>query len=120
MSQTAQRQDVRRELGAGDEKTGISAAVDGNVDLNVRDEGVEVSIVEKGGGRRVHRSWVFRMNEVIANWYGMQLGILNTFSGLIPQIACVHLHLPTKSPPIPPKKKTTYPKTAPSSAQSVN
>ena len=79
MSQTAQRQEVQRELAAGDEKRGISAAVDGKVDLNVREEGLEISIVEKGGGRRVHRSWVFRMNEVIANWYGMQLGIMNTF-----------------------------------------
>jgi hypothetical protein len=117
MSETAQRQEVQRELAAGDERRGLSATVDGNVDLN---EGLEVSIVEKGGGRRVHRSWVFRMNEVIANWYGMQHGIINTFSKLIPQIACVHLHLPTKSHPIPPKKKTTYQKTPPSSAQSVN
>src|SRR5271154_4531673 len=103
MSQTAQRQEVQRELAAGDQKRGISADVDGKVDLNVRDEGLECSILEKGGGRRANRSWVFRMNEVIANWYGMQLGIINTFSKLTSQIACVQLHLRTKSPPISPK-----------------
>jgi hypothetical protein len=77
MSQTAQRQEVQRELAARDEKRGISAEVDGKVNL---DEGLEGSILEKGGGGRVHRSWVFRMNEVIANWYGIQLGIINIFS----------------------------------------
>jgi len=120
MSQTAQRQEVQRELGAGDEKMGISAAVDGKVDLNVRDERLEVSIVEKGGGGQVRRSWVFRMNEVIANWYGMQLGMTPTHATLTIQTVYGHLHLTTTTTPIPPKKKTTYPKTAASSAQSAN
>ena len=65
-SQIAQRQD----------SLAMPTERDENVqgDLNVTRAGLEISTVEKGVGERVSRLWVYRVNRIIANWYGMQLG----------------------------------------------
>jgi hypothetical protein len=81
-SQLGQGQEAQRastSADVGDEKGRIfiaGAMVHGKVDMNTRKGLVELSTIEKGVREQTCPSWVFRFNRVIANWYGMQLGII--------------------------------------------
>jgi len=68
VKKNAKSEDVGRKL--------ADSMADGNVDVSMRDELVDISTVEKGERESGHRSWMFRFTRAIANWYAMQFGII--------------------------------------------
>jgi hypothetical protein len=50
---------------------------DGDVEVSMRDELVDISSVEKGERGRGRQSWVSRFIQGIVDGYAMQLGIIN-------------------------------------------
>ena len=126
---TMARQNHKREgsliVHEGDgEKKGIPIILQwGNLEVYVRlepDEFVQIAIEENGEVQSRRVPWLFRVNQGIAKWFGVQMGRPFNFFQILTKIECEHHHQHMTQTRIPLEKMNILSKNDVSSEQSVN